>query len=292
MKLFLTIHLLLLTICLHSQSEIILQPGPDEGKDARIQSNIPDQNIATTQFYSDQSGTMSGVPFLDRSLISFDVLSSLPPNALIISASLSLYANTLNGGHTQVDGSNQSVLELITEPWEEETVTWNNQPATDGNINAVLNETNGFDQNYLSIDVMPIVESMLSNPSSEYEMMLKLTDESGRKTMQFASSNAPDAALHPKLTICYDMSTATEEAASSSDEISLYPNPFTDQLTIKLVNPEPSQVIIYNQHGQALRQFMLVEKVTRLNIDELPEGTYFVSIINNEIIATKKLVKL
>ena len=99
-----------------SQITITLKPNADNGKDARVQSNIPDTNIGISQLFTGGSGTINGVPFIDRSLIEFD-LSSVPENVMIDSAFLSLYANTVNGGHSTVEGPNDCWLEKIIEPW-------------------------------------------------------------------------------------------------------------------------------------------------------------------------------
>lgn len=202
MKVLFTTILLIVTNCLFSQTEIVFQPDGKQGIDARIQSNIPNQNIPNSQFYSSQSGTMKGIPFIDRSLINFD-LSFIPNDALIISASLSLFANTLNGGHTKTDGSNASVLELITEPWEENMVTWNNQPTTNSDFSINLPRSNGLAEDYLDIDVTRLIDFIFDNPNSGYGFMIKLIDESGRRTLQFGSSDAVDQNLRPLLRVVF-----------------------------------------------------------------------------------------
>jgi len=259
--------------------------------DCRIQSNIPDQNISTTQVFASQSGTMSGEAFIDRSLIDFDI-SQVPRNATLTSATLKLYANTVNGGHTQTDGSNESIIVQITEDWDEQMVTWNNQPPVDENFSVVLQQSEAFDQNYLNINVLNIVGNMINNPNNGHGMMLKLMDESGRRTMQFASSNAPDPESHPSLRICYKISTSIKEEIDRKENVRIYPNPVSASFTIEMQEVRLSKAIIYNYNGQKVNQIELTDRITNYNIEHLQSGTYFISIINDENTITKKLVKI
>ncbi len=259
--------------------------------DCRIQSNLPDQNIGGTQLYSAQAGTMSGEAFIDRSLINFD-LSQIPDGAEILSASINLYANTVNGGHTTTDGSNESMLVMITEEWEEETTTWNNQPAVDENFSVSLSESLNSDQDYIDIDVSELIEHMINNPDSGFGLMIKLADETGRRSMQFASSNAADANLHPTLKICYEIPLSSKDISTSSDELNIYPNPTTGHFSIEMETETKSQAIVYNQSGQIVDKFMLLSKVTERNFEALQSGVYYISMLNEDNSTTKKLIKL
>lgn len=259
--------------------------------DARIQSNIPGQNISSSQLFASQSGSISGQQFIDRSLIDFDI-SQIPTNAIITSARLNLYANTVNGGHTQIDGSNESIIVQITESWNENSVTWINQPSVDENFSVVLEESVSSDQDYLNINVRSIVENMKDNPSNAHGMMIRLTDESGRRSMQFASSNAPDSELHPSLNICYKTTTSVDEELAIQSNIKIYPNPANTHFIIEMKEAKTGKAIILNQNGQLISQFDLVNKITNYNIEDLHSGTYFISITNDKNTITQKIVKI
>ncbi len=74
-----------------------------------------------------------GSPCVDRGLIKFDI-SSIPSNATIINASLSLYPddNATIGitGQPTYGTNNAGWLQRITSPWTYNTVTWNTLPTT------------------------------------------------------------------------------------------------------------------------------------------------------------------
>ncbi|KAA3638778.1 MAG: T9SS C-terminal target domain-containing protein [Bacteroidetes bacterium] len=267
-KLFYLFVLLLFSSQLFSQTEIVLQPGSTEGMDARVQSNLPDQNIGTTQMYKAHSGTMSGVPFIDRSLINFD-LSSLPENAIIVSAKLSLFANTVNGGHSTVDGPNNCWIEKIIQPWEEETVTWNNQPATTTENRVALAASQSFDANYIDINVTNLIKDIFENPSEGFGLMLKLQNETLRRSLEFGSSDAPDDNLHPKLVINY----------YEAEECSVL---LSDDMDARVQSNIPDQNIatsqVYKAHsGTMSGEPFLDRSLINFNLSELPENAVIVS---------------
>ena len=116
--------------------EIVLQPGPDEGKDSFIEDypydDYRNRSFGDSEEFSAISWTSSGTPFVTRSFIDFNI-TTIPENALIDSAKISLYVhgNTAHGdGHASLTGSNEFQLQRVISDWEENSVTWNNQPET------------------------------------------------------------------------------------------------------------------------------------------------------------------
>jgi hypothetical protein len=61
-------------------------------------------------------------------------------------------------------------------------------------------------QDYV-MDVTSMVQDMVTNPSSNYGFMLQLINEQYYRCMLFASSDHANANLHPKLEICYTVSS-------------------------------------------------------------------------------------
>ena len=130
--------LLLPTLCKAQTSYVTLSAS----KDAVIReyNGVGDgNNYGLVPFLNMHAWTNSGTAVNQRSLINFD-LSVIPLNAIIQSASLFLYVdmnlNTFPGGHQQLSGSNESIIERITDNWNESSVTWNIQPST-----TILNQT-------------------------------------------------------------------------------------------------------------------------------------------------------
>jgi hypothetical protein len=106
---------------------LVLKPGP-EGKDAIISSYYPEDNFGNGVSLNAMTADLNRIPYVERAYIDFD-LSSIPSKATILNASLILYADTVSnhGGFTGYSTSasrNEWVLESLTTPWEETTITW------------------------------------------------------------------------------------------------------------------------------------------------------------------------
>jgi len=209
---YILISLVLFFYCITSlaQTTLVLQPGFSNGSDILFGSDPaflgPDSN--STELGAAQ-WTCGGPACELRSLISFD-LTSIPPGANILSATLSLYAN-----HQQLNGntalgpmygiSNECYLYPITSSWSNATLSWNNQPTySSANVTLLPTSTTNF-QDYNNLDVSAAVQNMISNPSTNFGWLLKMSSQSFYNSMIFCSSNHPDTSKHPKLEVVYTL---------------------------------------------------------------------------------------
>lgn len=144
-----------------------------------------------------------------RSLLCFTELSTIPSNAVIVSATLRLYGvtsdrNTSYPGAPASYYENTVVVQQITSPWNENTVTWNTQPSTTtANQFIIPQSTSEYNWNYSnsSSELVAMVQNMVSG--NNYGFMLRLQTEQHYRNMVFASSDHPDASLHPELEVTY-----------------------------------------------------------------------------------------
>lgn len=180
------------------------QPDGNNGNDAFIYDLKPDRNLGTHQDFMASVWTNGGIPVIVRSLIKFD-FSSIPKDAIIDSVRLSLYSyhSPLNLAHSTVSGSNLALLQRVTSDWDENQVTWNNQPETTIKNQVALSRSQKEIQDYLNIDVTKLAEEMIKNTVSNYGFMLKLETEEYYRSMVFGSSDNDNSNLHPKLVIFY-----------------------------------------------------------------------------------------
>lgn len=168
-------------------------------------SSMTDVNYGHNPQLAANAWTFNKEPGIIRSLLQFD-LSSVPPNAEIIKASLSLYAwdsDTGLGRHSPRSGSNEGLLQRVTSSWDENTVTWNTQPSSTELNQVLLPPSTSPEQNYLDIDVTTLVQDMVNNREASFGFMLKLRTESVYRILNFCSSDHTDATRHPKLNIEY-----------------------------------------------------------------------------------------
>ncbi len=109
-----------------------------------------------------------------RAMVEFD-LSSLPTNpALIESATFSAFQYD-----TQPAAGGLPVQVLrMTAGWEESTVTWNNQPAFDGQVWASADVGNSFELDWIEWDVTELVRAQASGQLPNEGWLLKASSES------------------------------------------------------------------------------------------------------------------
>jgi hypothetical protein len=211
---------------------LVLQPGPEEGKDAMISKSLPENNFGDYPFFE----AIAIEPWrsdiqnqLTRSLIRWD-LNQLPKSATIRKAIMTLYYpdnwvdpvinDTIKYGN--IGGVDSTiipesypcaVLQRIVSPWEEYEVTWINQPETteEGQVFLPL-KYYMMNSTCVNCFVSPVYEeidvtSLLTNTSGTamYGMMFKLVKEEYLQWFRFASSDFKTPELFPKLEIYYTL---------------------------------------------------------------------------------------
>ncbi len=274
-----------------SQQKLILQPNAKKGKDAVIwyinskqtrHGDVANKNYGSEEDFKAMAWSFSGNFGEKRSLIEFD-LKKIPENARIISAYLSLYANKESGdankkGHTFLyANSNECLLQRITEPWDENQVTWNTQPQVTRKNEVLIHKSDYPYRNYENIDVTRLVRDILKNPEKNYGFMISVKDVASYKCMLFASSDHPNSGLHPKLVINYISGNNTNE-----DYV------FDDFLDTEKKDNDKYVVIIYDEKGTEINR---VKGICFDKSIDLKSGTYHFNIMkNNNIISAEKFI--
>ncbi len=178
----------------------IFQPDGALGKDAIVESIAPNQNFGTDGLMGTFSWTTGGLFSHSRGLISFD-LTSIPAGTSIKKAVLSLYWIKY-GNLTEHTGENAFSIFRINQPWNETTVTWNNQPQVSRADSIVVTKSTSVTQTY-HVDVTSYIQGMVNNPSGNYGLLLKLNTEIPYKLVVVASSDYADEGKRPKLIVYY-----------------------------------------------------------------------------------------
>ncbi len=268
---------------------VTLLTDSESGYDAMIFDLYPNTNYGTFADLQANAWTFTPTPGLVRSLLKFD-FGSIPGNAIIDSALLSLYENTgsSSGDHSQQSGSNEAWLQRVVAPWNEQTVTWNNQPNAAAANQVAVHASNYATENYLDINVKPLVQDMLN--SDNYGFLLKLNTEQHYRRLNFASSDHADFSKHPSLKICYSVPSAIVENKLEA-AIMLYPNPANDELFIETNGQELMEINIYNTNGSLVSQTKQVQN-KHVDINQLAKGVYIAEIKMKDGIARKRFVKM
>jgi hypothetical protein len=73
--------------------------------------------------------------------------------------------------------------------------------------------------------------------------------------------------------------------------VSLYPNPASEYVTIRIAAPVTSQLTISNINGEELITRQITQPKTQLDISSLPSGVYFVRLTSEKSVVTGKIIK-
>jgi len=275
---------------------ITFQPSSLDGKDAYIDSRLNANNYGEHPDFPSLAWTNGGTEVIGRGLIDFD-LSQIPANAIILSANLSLYSydSPANQSHSSQSGSNESVLKRITSSWEENLVTWNNQPSTTETNQVFLQQSSASIQNYLNINVSNLIKDMIDNPSESFGLQLSLKEEEFYRKMIFASSDNTNATLHPKLEICYTIETSNSNLNEKENcNFDLFPNPAHNSISLnfaKCLEGQNYTLEILNTKGQSLQTKTNLDfPSSQLDISNYPKGIYYIKLKINDQFSIKKLI--
>ncbi len=279
-------------------TQLTLQPNAADGKDTLLSDNIPNDSQGNSTELNAGAWTIFGSPVKLRGLLGFD-LSSVPSGATIQYANLTLYNNPNaqngygNGQHSHVSGSNESVLQRITSSWDENT-TWNNQPSSTSTNQVILPEDTDPYQDYV-VDVKQLVQDMIADPSAGYGFLLRLQEEAYYRILVFASSDHPNADLHPKLELCYTSNLSTNDVSNQQKTLAFYPNPSSGLLHIKtdrgLINPIIS---IFDLTGKKVfeNKYSSNVEIFDVNVSYLQNGIYECILTSENSIQKGKIVIL
>ena len=137
---------------------------------------------------------------------------------------------------------------------------------------------------------------MIVDPSAGYGFLLKLLEESYYRIMVFASSDHPNAALHPKLELCYTSSSLNTNLVSKEQKtLAIYPNPSAGLLRIKsdrgLINP---MISIFDMTGKMVfeNKYSSNDETIEVNVSYLQNGIYECILTSENSIQKGKIVIL
>jgi hypothetical protein len=190
---------------------LTLQPGPDEGQNTIVTSDIyanvninsnPDINVGTWTYYT-QGGNIGTA----RTYLKFIGLDGMPDSATILSAKLSLYGISVGvaapqGNSTGTD--NSAWIKRLTTDWNPDSVTWNNKPVSvDTHEATIPASTSVWNYDALNIDVTDLVDDLLND--NNFGFALEGKTEQIYRTMSFASCKVSDPSKRPKLVVVYEI---------------------------------------------------------------------------------------
>ena len=208
---FILISLAVLTSCKKDTED----PTPPQQHTLNLQvSNNPTETHLFGGVGIDESGpcpdlsactwTKGGVRVDVRSIVQFD-LGSIPSNATIVSAKLTLYStpDPLEGNLVDANSGadNSMYISKVASAWDPVTANWTNQPLFSISNEVLVPHTDLPFFDLVDIDVKDLVSSMVSGPN--YGFMIRLQHEDMYTCRQFCSSFNADVTRQPKLDVVY-----------------------------------------------------------------------------------------
>lgn len=221
----------------NSTKELVFQPGPNKGKDAWIQNvqglpAIADKNFGHVDQLIAESWTfygMGGSTGQLSGLLDFTDLQRIPQGARVNYAYLSLYGVPSSAANDRGNvGGNTCYLQRVINAWEEDKVTWNNQPRITPINQVIIPASNDRNWNYhvLDLNVTKLVQDIIDLPPSQrYGFSIRLQQNDYYRSMLFASSDYAEASRHPKLRIRYEENNSVQPVEVVTETTAAKPEP-------------------------------------------------------------------
>lgn len=151
------------------------------------------------------SWTVLGSQVYGRFLINFP-LDTIVSGSQILSAKLYLFGYPENYPSFAIpqgnSGDNVLLVQRIIEPWDESTVTWNNQPATTSVDQIELPaSTSVWNYNILEADITTLINQCYTG--NNFGLLFKLKTEQNYRSIGFLSSEYSVSSMRPMLLVTY-----------------------------------------------------------------------------------------
>ncbi|MCB2203855.1 DNRLRE domain-containing protein [bacterium] len=299
--------ILLVLICAwnaNAQQTIVLQPGPEDGKDAMVWDD-PLYNKGVRNFGDDpqllvHAWTDQLVPVYGRVYLQFD-LSGCPDMSRLQEATLYLYNNPeglFDGMHQTVCsgcqcGINIAEIRCAKEPWDEHTINWHNRPAGKyTNLSYIPNQ--GTSSRDVVVDVTRTIREMYKcDPPEDYGFLIRLRDEKPHAALVFTSSDYHIPSRRPKLELTFASVSGTETVPTTRMALDVSPNPATEQVQVRTEGREGSdmQLSLYNAVGKLVfNQAVQAGATQRVPLTALSPGMYFFRLTSGQEQIVRPLV--
>jgi hypothetical protein len=92
----------------------------------------------------------------------------------------------------------------------------------------------------------------------------------------------------------YELSAGTDEPLSSPAGVSIYPNPFCDEINVEISIPgKMADYVVFDIHGKIMQKGQLHKNdINKIDLTSLKKGVYFFTIKTEGSSSTKKLIRL
>jgi len=94
---------------------------------------------------------------------------------------------------------------------------------------------------------------------------------------------------------CYKIKTTNIQEKEAEDFVKFYPNPVEEELTVKTGFPKDKNIKIklFSLYGKEIRKLKtegLTNHIYRFNLNEIAPGPYFLKVVSEDVVITRKLI--
>ena len=135
-----------------------------------------------------------------------------------------------------------------------------------------------------------VVNGTWSTVTVEGNPTYTITDLTEATEYQIQVQAVCDGATSPWSTM---ISQSTGINARLMGSISLYPNPASNYVDVRVSDNDiaVSRLEVYDVYGKLINEVEVINNPTRINVENLASGMYFVKVITNDGVATKNFIK-
>ncbi|MBL7789643.1 MAG: S8 family serine peptidase [Chitinophagales bacterium] len=162
--------------------------------------------------------TAGGSPHFWRCILKFN-LSNIPANAVINSASLSLYSkpNASHGwsGQPTAGTDNSTSISRITNSWTTTSIATNAWPSTTVQNQVTLAQSPTTNHSYTNVNVKNLIQDLINN--GDNGIFLRHVNTPFYNSLIFYSAEETDTSKHPKLVLCYTIPAGSSGGGGLTD---------------------------------------------------------------------------
>lgn len=161
--------------------------------------------------------TAGGSPHFWRCILKFN-LSNIPANAVINSASLSLYSkpNASHGwsGQPTAGTDNSTSISRITNSWTTTSIATNAWPSITTQNQVILAQSPTNNHSYTNVNVKNLIQDLINN--GDNGIFLRHVNTPFYNSLIFYSAEETDTSKHPKLVLCYTIPAGSSGGGGSA----------------------------------------------------------------------------
>jgi len=166
---------------------------------------------------------------------------------------------------------------------DENTVKFHN--LSSGNITDLRWD---FDDGHYSFDHDPTHDF---DEVGIHEIALSVRNDDGANTTIITIDNAVKSSKNILYSVSFPGGTFSSVQELENTQLSIYPNPVADFLSIELHDKSDFNIQIFNSLGQILMSDQVNNQKNTINVSALPAGVYFIKIYSGKSIKTATFIK-